>query len=254
MLKQQQPPPPPPGIIINVFSFFFIIIAVWQVYPRDTPLSLFASLLPEDVERDVGGGDGDDILALRQLVSNAIQKARRWIHSQQQQQEVSPQITSFSPFFRHQSHRERIVARLCLRLAPRPNCISIDPSIHPSPPPLAFCNCKMLLLLSYRSFSTVLKVITLHFPIWSIWSANTSRQSCPPPVPTCNSTSSLLNHKVVANQLQAVLSLLPLLQMAGRILGISTQSFILFVHQFCATSATNLKTEKNWSRVFNLFQ
>ena len=82
------------------------------MYPRDTPLSLFASLLPEDLERDVGGGggDGDDILALRQHVCNAVQKARRWIHSQQkQQQEVSihhvPFLLLFPPPLVFCTHR-----------------------------------------------------------------------------------------------------------------------------------------------------
>lgn len=49
-----------------------------QVYPRDTPLALFSSLLPEDLARVPD--------ELRQRIVNAIETARQWIS----QSEVRP--------------------------------------------------------------------------------------------------------------------------------------------------------------------
>jgi hypothetical protein len=56
--------------IENVLFFF-----PWsQVYPKDTPLALFTSLLPEDLV------NLPDQSGLRQRILNAVEMARQWIN------------------------------------------------------------------------------------------------------------------------------------------------------------------------------
>ena len=52
-----------------------------QVYPKDTPLSLFTALLPEDV--DLAVPEDEDSGLLRQRVWRAVETARQWVHLQE---------------------------------------------------------------------------------------------------------------------------------------------------------------------------
>jgi hypothetical protein len=51
-----------------------------QVYPKDTPLALFTSLLPEDLV------NLSDQSGLRQLILNAVEMARQWINQSEVKQ------------------------------------------------------------------------------------------------------------------------------------------------------------------------
>lgn len=60
--------------IENYVVVFFFFPSSLQVYPKDTPLALFTSLLPEDLV------NLSDQSGLRQRILNAVEMARQWIN------------------------------------------------------------------------------------------------------------------------------------------------------------------------------
>ena len=63
---------------------------VWQVYPKDTPLSLFTALLPQDLAHVA---DAD----LRARVWNAVESARAWMKREEQVRQPSLGNLIYSP-------------------------------------------------------------------------------------------------------------------------------------------------------------
>lgn len=57
---------------------------VLQVYPKDTPLALFTSLLPEDL------ANVPDQSGLRQRILNAVEMARQWINQSEVKKQSFP--------------------------------------------------------------------------------------------------------------------------------------------------------------------
>ena len=79
------------GEVLLIFSVFF-----GQVYPEDTPLTLFTTLLPEDL------GHVTDT-ALRARVWNAVETARQWI---QREEVIFHFEFNVNVAYRKQSRRE----------------------------------------------------------------------------------------------------------------------------------------------------
>ncbi len=66
------------SLLLQLYLFLIIL----QIYPKDTPLSLFTALLPEDLDLAVPEEDQSSEL-LRQRILRAVDTARQWVQLQE---------------------------------------------------------------------------------------------------------------------------------------------------------------------------